>query len=103
ASNNRGSGADLILLTPGYVEYSYALYLNFFNSNNEAEYEALLARLRIAIEMHVKYIHAFVDSKLVASQVEGSYEAKGERMKKIPGKGLGTTWCIQQVSNNSYS
>nr|GEX23115.1 reverse transcriptase domain-containing protein [Tanacetum cinerariifolium] len=99
ASNNRGSGADLILLTPGYVEYSYALYLNFFNSNNEAEYEALLARLRIAIEMHVKYIHAFVDSKLVASQVEGSYEAKGERMKKIPGKGLGTTWCIQQVLN----
>nr|GEU55553.1 reverse transcriptase domain-containing protein [Tanacetum cinerariifolium] len=30
----------------------------------------------------VKDIHAFMDSKLVASQVEGSYEAKGERMIK---------------------
>ncbi|GJW29173.1 reverse transcriptase domain-containing protein [Tanacetum coccineum] len=32
--------------------------------------------------MKVKKRHAFVDSKLVANQVEGSYEAKGEKMKK---------------------
>ncbi|GKD73111.1 reverse transcriptase domain-containing protein [Tanacetum coccineum] len=64
------------------VEYSYALRLNFSNSNNNAEYEALLTRLRIATKMQVKDIHPFVDSKLVASQVEGSYEAKGERMIK---------------------
>ncbi|GJX65113.1 reverse transcriptase domain-containing protein [Tanacetum coccineum] len=44
--------------------------LNFSNSNNDVEYEALLAGLRIATEMQVKDIHAFVDSKLVASQVE---------------------------------
>ncbi|GKB74616.1 reverse transcriptase domain-containing protein [Tanacetum coccineum] len=64
------------------VEYSYALRLNFSNSNNDVEYEALLARIQIATEMQVKDIRAFVDSKLVASQVEGSYEAKGERMIK---------------------
>ncbi|GJY45220.1 reverse transcriptase domain-containing protein [Tanacetum coccineum] len=34
-------------------------------------YEALLAGLWIAKEMQVKDIHAFMDSKLVASQVEG--------------------------------
>ncbi|GJV56714.1 reverse transcriptase domain-containing protein [Tanacetum coccineum] len=82
APNNIGSGAGLILIAPNDVEYSYALYLNFSNSNNDAEYEALLAGLRIATEMQVKDIHAFVDSKFVASQVEGSYEAKGERMIK---------------------
>ncbi|GJV71672.1 putative ribonuclease H-like domain-containing protein [Tanacetum coccineum] len=70
------------------VEYSYALRLNFSNSNNDVEYEALLARIRIATEMQVKDIHAFVDSKLVASQVEGSYEAKGERMIKYQEKVL---------------
>ncbi|GJS98582.1 reverse transcriptase domain-containing protein [Tanacetum coccineum] len=53
-----------------------------FLSNNEAEYKALLAGLRIATKMQVKVIHAFVDSKLVASQVEGSYEAKGVIMIK---------------------
>ncbi|GJW33049.1 reverse transcriptase domain-containing protein [Tanacetum coccineum] len=88
ASNNGGSRAGLILIAPDDVEYSYALRLNFSNSNNEAEYEALLAGLRIAIEMQVKDIHAFVDSKLVASQVEGSYEAKGERMIKYQEKVL---------------
>ncbi|GJS08450.1 reverse transcriptase domain-containing protein [Tanacetum coccineum] len=82
ASNSGGSGAGLILIAPDDVEYSYALRLNFSNSNNDAEYGALLAGLRIATEMQVKYIHAFVNYKLVASQVEGSYEAKGERMIK---------------------
>ncbi|GJR67463.1 reverse transcriptase domain-containing protein [Tanacetum coccineum] len=88
ASNNEGSGAGLILIAPDDVEYSYALRLNFSNSNNDAEYEALLAGLRIAKEMQVKDIHAFVDSKLVASQVEGSYEAKGARMIKYREKVL---------------
>ncbi|GJS62277.1 reverse transcriptase domain-containing protein [Tanacetum coccineum] len=88
ASNNEGSGAGLILIALDDVEYSYALRLNFSNSNNDAEYEALLAGLQIAKEMQVKDIHIFVDSKLVASQVEGSYEAKGERMIKYREKVL---------------
>ncbi|GKF48784.1 putative nucleotidyltransferase, ribonuclease H, partial [Tanacetum coccineum] len=88
ALNNEGSGAGLILIAPDDVEYSYALRWNFSNSNNDAEYEALLDGLWIAKEMQVREIHAFVDSKLVASQVEGSYEAKGERMIKYREKVL---------------
>ncbi|GKC49444.1 reverse transcriptase domain-containing protein, partial [Tanacetum coccineum] len=88
ASNNRGSRAGLILIALDDVEYSYALHLNFSNSNNKAEYEALLVGLRIAMEMQVKDIYDFVDSKLVASHVEGSYEAKGERMIKYREKVL---------------
>ncbi|GJX97650.1 reverse transcriptase domain-containing protein, partial [Tanacetum coccineum] len=88
ASNSGGSRAGLILLAPDDVEYSYALRLNFFNSNNNVEYEALLTGLRIATKTQVKDIHAFVDSKLVASQVEGSYEAKGERIIKYQVKVL---------------
>ncbi|GKE73368.1 reverse transcriptase domain-containing protein [Tanacetum coccineum] len=82
ASNNEGFGVGLILIALEDVEYSYALRLNFYNSNNEAKCEALLARLRISKEIQMKDNHAFVNSKLVASQVEGSYEAKGERMIK---------------------
>ncbi|GJZ06577.1 nucleotide-binding alpha-beta plait domain-containing protein [Tanacetum coccineum] len=85
ASNDHGSGAGLILIDPEGVENSYALRLNFENSNNDAEYEALLAGLRIAAEMKVEKIHAFIDSKFVASQVEGSYEAtaKKQRMEEL--------------------
>ncbi|GKB12574.1 reverse transcriptase domain-containing protein [Tanacetum coccineum] len=85
---SRGSGVGLILIAPDDVEYSYALCLNFSNSNNDAEYEALLAGLRIAKEMQVRDIHAFMDSKLVASQVKGSYEANGERLIKYQEKVL---------------
>nr|GEY04341.1 retrotransposon protein, putative, Ty3-gypsy subclass [Tanacetum cinerariifolium] len=76
ASNEHRSKACLILIDPEGAEYSYALRLNFAKSNNDAEYEALLAGLRIETKIKVKKMHAFVDSKLVASQAEGSYEAK---------------------------
>ncbi|GKB27128.1 reverse transcriptase domain-containing protein [Tanacetum coccineum] len=38
--------------------------------------------------MKVEKMHAFVDSKLVASQVEGSYEAKIEKTKRYKEKAL---------------
>ncbi|GJW47658.1 reverse transcriptase domain-containing protein [Tanacetum coccineum] len=66
ASNKHECGAGLILIDPERVEYSYALRLNIANSNNDAEYEALLA----------------------ASKVEGSYEEKGEKTKKYKEKAL---------------
>nr|GFB16633.1 reverse transcriptase domain-containing protein [Tanacetum cinerariifolium] len=51
-------------------------------SNNEAEYEALIAGLRIAMQMGVKNIQVNVDSKLVANQVLGAYVAKEDNMIK---------------------
>ncbi|GJX37769.1 reverse transcriptase domain-containing protein [Tanacetum coccineum] len=41
--------AALILTSPDKVEFTYALYFEFKASNNEAKYEAFLARLRIAV------------------------------------------------------
>nr|GFA02927.1 reverse transcriptase domain-containing protein [Tanacetum cinerariifolium] len=51
-------------------------------SNNEAEYEALIAGLRIAMQMGEKNIQVNVDSKLVANQVLGAYVAKEENIIK---------------------
>nr|GEW77218.1 hypothetical protein [Tanacetum cinerariifolium] len=51
-------------------------------SNNEAEYEALIAGLRIAAQMGVQNVHVSVDSKLVANQVLGAYVSKEENMIK---------------------
>ncbi|GJZ52817.1 reverse transcriptase domain-containing protein [Tanacetum coccineum] len=52
----------------------------FEATNNEAEYEALIAGLRIAEQMGVKNLQANVDSRLVANQVNGSYIAKESGM-----------------------
>nr|GEY83921.1 reverse transcriptase domain-containing protein [Tanacetum cinerariifolium] len=46
-----GSGAGLILRSPKGEEFTYALRFEFDASNNEAEYEALVAGLRIAKQM----------------------------------------------------
>ncbi|GJU53690.1 reverse transcriptase domain-containing protein [Tanacetum coccineum] len=77
-----GSGAGLILTSPEGTEFTYALRFQFTASNNEAEYEALIAGLRIAAQMGVRNVHVRVDSKLVANQVLGTYVAKEENMVK---------------------
>ncbi|GJU10296.1 reverse transcriptase domain-containing protein [Tanacetum coccineum] len=75
-----GSGAGLILTNPEGVEFTYAMRFTFEATNNEAEYEALIAGLRIAEQMGVKNLQAHVDSRLVANQVNGSYVAKESGM-----------------------
>nr|GEW31614.1 reverse transcriptase domain-containing protein [Tanacetum cinerariifolium] len=77
-----GSGARLILTSPEGIEFTYALRFQFTASNNEAEYEALVAGLRIAARMGVKNVQVSVDSKLVANQVLGTYVAKEDNMVK---------------------
>nr|GEX31746.1 reverse transcriptase domain-containing protein [Tanacetum cinerariifolium] len=54
ASSSDSSEAGLILDIPEGKEYTYALRFKFETTNNEAEYEVLLAGLRIAKEMRVQ-------------------------------------------------
>ncbi|GJU25486.1 reverse transcriptase domain-containing protein [Tanacetum coccineum] len=75
-----GFGARLILTNPEGVEFTYAMRFTFEATNNEAEYEVLIAGLRIAEQMGVKNLQAHVDSRLVANQVNGSYVAKESGM-----------------------
>ncbi|GJV12266.1 reverse transcriptase domain-containing protein [Tanacetum coccineum] len=86
AASLKGSGAGLVLIGPSGLEYTYALRLTFVSTNNEAEYEALLAGLRIARKMKVSGIEVKVDSKLVANQINGAYEATKESMIKYLAK-----------------
>nr|GEW86546.1 reverse transcriptase domain-containing protein [Tanacetum cinerariifolium] len=51
ASNSKGSRAGLVLISPSDVDFTCSLRLNFTITNNEAEYEALLAGLRLARKM----------------------------------------------------
>nr|GEZ87604.1 reverse transcriptase domain-containing protein [Tanacetum cinerariifolium] len=75
-----GSGVGLILTNPKGMEFTYALRFEFNASNNEAEYEALVAGLRNAEHKSKKNFEAKVDSRLVANQINGSYVAKEQSM-----------------------
>ncbi|XP_021985296.1 protein NYNRIN-like [Helianthus annuus] len=59
---------------------------DFECSNNEAEYEALLAGLRMAQSMGATRVDAYVDSLLVNNQVNETCEAKDETMAKYLAK-----------------
>ncbi|GKF73350.1 reverse transcriptase domain-containing protein [Tanacetum coccineum] len=48
AVSSNSSGVGLMLIDPEGNEYTYALHFGFETTNNEAEYEALLAGLRIS-------------------------------------------------------
>ena len=57
----------------------YALRFGFQASNNEAEYEAVIAGLNLAHPMEVDQLEVCNDSQLVVKQIEDSYEAMGEK------------------------
>ncbi|KAL0452895.1 UNVERIFIED_CONTAM: Retrovirus-related Pol polyprotein from transposon opus [Sesamum latifolium] len=77
-----GSGAGVVLTSPEGDELEYTLHFDFKTSNNEAEYEALIAGIKMALNAGAKDLIAYTDSQLVTKQVEGEYEVKEGRMKK---------------------
>ena len=81
ASNQKGSGAGLVLISPEKVIVEKSLRLNFSATNNEAEYEALLMGMAIVHRMGGKSVKVFSDSRLVVGHVKGEFEEKNERMQ----------------------
>ena len=58
----------------------YALKFGFQASNNEVEYEVVIAGLNISHSMEADQLEISSDSQLVVKQIEDSYEARGEKM-----------------------
>ena len=80
ATNAQGSGAGLILTSPKGIDIEYALRFGFQASNNEAEYEAVIAGLNLAHSLEIYHLEVYSDSQLVVRQIEDTYEAKSGRM-----------------------
>ncbi|XP_024015916.1 uncharacterized protein LOC112089172 [Eutrema salsugineum] len=80
SSSHKGSGVGIRLKSPEGEVFEQSFHLGFPASNNEAEYEALIAGLRLAKGIGAEHVHAYCDSQLVANQFHGEYEAKNDRM-----------------------
>ena len=52
----------------------------YTDSNNAAEYEALLHGLRMAVSMGIKRLEVRGDSNLAISQINGDFDAKDPKM-----------------------
>ena len=80
AENQRGSGVELVLITPEGATIEKSLRLGFSATNNEAEYEALMQGMAMVQKMGGKAVEMFSYSRLVVGQVMGEMEAKDVRM-----------------------
>nr|GFB98182.1 reverse transcriptase domain-containing protein [Tanacetum cinerariifolium] len=103
-----GSGAGLILTNPYGIEFTYALRFQFAASNNEAEYEALIADLRIATQIGSKNKKADALSKIASTSfahLSKQVLVEVLETKSITGKEVaavieeeGPTWMTELVS-----
>ncbi|XP_068503681.1 uncharacterized protein [Phaseolus vulgaris] len=80
SSNQQGSGVGIVLEGPNGVLIEQALRFAFKASNNQAEYEVLIAGMLLAKEMGVQSLLVKSDSQLVTGQLTGEYQAKDPQM-----------------------
>ena len=82
SSNQHVGGADVVIKTPEGDKIECMIRLDFPTTNNEAEYEALVAGLNLAKAVGVENMIIHCDSQVITSQINGDYECRNERMKK---------------------
>ena len=82
SSNRQVGGANIVLHSLEGDEIECMVCLDFPTTNNETEYEALVARLELTKAAWAISVVVYCDSQVVTSQVNSDYECKGERMKK---------------------
>ena len=75
-----GLGAGVILTSPTGDTVQYVLQILYTDSNNAAEYKALLHGLRMAVSMGFQRLEVHGDSNLAISQINGDFDAKDPKM-----------------------
>ena len=75
-----GLGAGVVLTSPTGDIVQYVLQILYTDSNNAAEYEALLHGLRMAVSMGIQRLEVRGDSNLAISQINGGFDAKDPKM-----------------------
>ena len=88
AANAEGCGAGIVLTSPAGEVYEHSISLDFHVTNNEAEYEALIAGLELALANNVETLNCFSDSEVVVNQIHGTYEAKTGNLPSYHSKAM---------------
>ena len=82
SSNRQVGRVGVMLHSLEGDEIECMVRLNFLTTNNNAEYEVLVARLDLTKVAGETSVIVYCDSQVVTSQVNGDFECKGEKMKK---------------------
>jgi ribonuclease HI len=81
SKSQEGSGAGCILIDPRGRRHSLSCRLEFECTNNTTEYEALVQGLKKAIDLNVKELKVFGDSKIIIRQVRNMIHCNSPHLK----------------------
>lgn len=84
ARGNPGPAAYGVVIydAKGKIIKKYGKYLGE-KTNNEAEYEGIIAALEAAAELKADYVELRMDSQLAMRQLSGIYKIKNHRMQAL--------------------
>jgi ribonuclease HI len=78
--NLEGAGAGILFISPQGDHLKYVLQIHYKACNNDAEYEALIHGLCIAVSLRIKRLIAYGNSKVDIDQVNKACDVKKETM-----------------------
>ncbi|GAA0148731.1 hypothetical protein LIER_08093 [Lithospermum erythrorhizon] len=81
ARNDKGAGASMLITGPQRLTMEYALTFSFPATNNEAEYEAMILRLKLVNSLSVAEVLVKGGSKLGIYQIQGKCGVNSETLK----------------------
>ncbi|XP_075500066.1 uncharacterized protein LOC142538637 [Primulina tabacum] len=108
ASSLAGCGVGVVIISLPGEKIKLSLRIDSRVTNNEAEYEAVLAGIQAAREDEASRIILYSDSQLITQQIKGVYEAKDDRMLKylqlIKARAeVFADWGIEQIPREKNS
>ena len=80
SKHQKGARARIVITSPDRVESKYMCSLDLQCSNNQAEYQALILRLRPLLTMDAKVIKILGDSQLMIKQLVGEYKCNNQSL-----------------------
>lgn len=88
--------AYIILNEKGKTLKKHAFYIGN-RTNNQAEYEALIAALEAVQKIGAEEITCFLDSELVGKQLTGKYQVKNLQLQKLHKKVIALQTCFRKT------
>jgi len=82
SSSSKGVEVGVVLEGPGKILIEQSLRFGFKTSNNQAEYEALIAELELARDMGARDVICRSDSQLTVGHTIGEYQVKDPLLLK---------------------
>jgi len=74
--------AYMILRADGHLLARHSQYVGV-RTNNQAEYEAVIAALEAALTLHVQEVVCHLDSELVVKQLTGEYRVRNQALRRL--------------------